>query len=153
MPEMATGKLRSSGTLIAPHRAETQWSPQGEIASPRRCVGKWMSPLPRASKMSDNNTRHRTIRIIGNLYSGNHIFHHPKKWLNLKQLTYACPIIISAVALPITKIIIIFESGYKPIIPWATYHHYTMSYSRHITASPSSRTHIARPYIELSPLK
>ena len=61
-------KLRSSAAVIAPHRAVMQWSPQGGIASPRRCVGTWMSSLPRASKMSDNNNaRLRIIRIIGDM--------------------------------------------------------------------------------------
>ena len=51
---MAIGQLRSSVVIIAPHRAETQWSPQGEIAA-REGVGECTATPSRASKMSDNN--------------------------------------------------------------------------------------------------
>ena len=50
---MADVKLRSSGTMVAPHRATMQLSPQGEIAA-REGVGLSVDMQTRASKMSDN---------------------------------------------------------------------------------------------------
>ena len=73
---MADVKLRSSGTMVAPHRATMQLSPQGEIAA-REGVGLSVDMQTRASKMSDNNAR---LRIIDMENAGYYPFNY-LKWV------------------------------------------------------------------------